>query len=298
MVQVRSGRAITAVYRWCMTLEKTPPPAFERLQPKFPEDLGRTRRRLSNLLSGLESIEAGAAIAARLSADGYLDIIEGCRLLRTALEGPDFGLALALGPAVKRDLAGQLTDQADRLNKLVSGRGISIAPPVKKIAHVADLLQQGPVPISKILRVMRARMPMLEETGRHSLGLGQSPEELLSKPIQWHLKMAQQGAPYRPYGQKIYVFGNIVSGFGSRIQYANQFTPDEMELKLRTGIDRFFDFMEHPLLLLALASYVGPNELSNLLHKRAFEEGHLLAHRRPRWEWVLKIPPIEIATDR
>lgn len=68
--------------------------------------------------------------------------------------------------------------------------------------------------------------------------------------------------------------------------------PEDLQLSAQ----RFFQFMDHPLLQLAFASYFGTEELKAQLDRPAFRESGPLASQMKKWKWVVERGPVQLET--
>lgn len=294
-MNVSGGQAILSLSRWAFVVENVVlSSAYDRLRPSSLDDLQRVRGRLARCLSGLESMEAGAAIAAGISSSDPKEIAQGCSHLRRNLEGPDFSLALAIAPAMPSALVHDLDWQADKFRRIVSGKRSPMSPSTKQIAQVADLIQEGTIPLSRILRVMRARIPLLNEGAQRAI---QSAHIFDSDTLEdlFSGRLEEIGLPTysREGGPKSAAMAGLVQAFFNIINLADA-PSDKIPYALREEAWSFFDFLEHPLLKLAFAVYVGTELLIQRLDGPAFVGDGFLASRRPGWIWAGKQRSVEI----
>lgn len=155
-------RALFALYQLAALGEKAlAPQATVAIPDGFLSILEEVAGRLRSLQGAAEDVQAGAAIAINLSSANPVKLLQGCTGLKTALTGPDFGLALLLAPSV-REMEATLAVEAEQLGRIIGGvHRLSLPPSVRHITHTAQILEQQPVPLGEILTVMQRRRYLL-----------------------------------------------------------------------------------------------------------------------------------------
>lgn len=277
------GTSLLHTYRWATLAARV-------LDPGFLDGLRSIGAQIADIV-GVPNLEPLPETPVALS--------KWCSTLRKNLEGPDFNLALDLAPQVTPDLAAELSSQAEQLRKLV-GRGVRVPAPTRAIFEVASLLEQGPIALSEIYRVMRERRHLLDEGAVSSiLSAGfwnDSIEDLFLGNLE--RKSTHLGRPETVRNAALSGLTQALVGghmMLSGVYGADQSLDDYAELLPR--IDSVFDFSGHPFLVLALVSYCGVDLFQSWLNGPVFQQDGYLAPCRPYWEWATRRPMITIASD-
>lgn len=156
------------------------------------------------------------------------------------------------------------------------------------------------LPFSQILETLRARRHLLNAGARRVILSGlKNPSYHLDELFSGHLENLRFETYHHPGGPRSVVLGCLYHALGNMVHLATFLPEHTMRPEQKETLKAFFNFLDHPVLQMALAAYIGPEDVRHdYLEMPVFGARGFLAPWRGHWDWILSESHVQILMGR